>query len=614
MNKSEINPVIKCVAFSIPATILFFAPGYLDPINLPKLIILVPLVFTSLVLFFTLNKYITRSKFSRDKLILVLLYLALALTMCISGIAGSANYVRVIFGTFGRNNGLLYYLLVICFALILLSLTILEKDLAYFNKIISSTSIIFACYCLIQFLNFDPVSWSNPYNRVIGTLGNPNFSASALAIFAGYWLYRFIRVDKNKKIHKVLSLSLSILMAFLSWSTNSLQGPVVYLLAVILVLFVWARERYPFGALPLLFGFGIALSTSTMLFSFMGKGPLGTILEQYTLKLRVSYAHIGLRAIIDSPIFGEGVDNYISAFRTLRTSEFVAQNGFELSVNNAHSSPVQIGVSFGLLVFVIHIVIQVLILTRAISILNSRDSKLIHLKGISILWLLVFSQSLMSIEIIGLGVMNWILGAALLSSRLSVQTEGSDIQEKVARISKQKVLPAWTGALIISSISVTSLVFIPITSDDRAFRNIVFLNVNSVQNQEIILENYKKLTGLTFFYPNKLDAIVPNLISAGLKTEVEELVKQLYSVDSKDAYAVNLLATYYLNSGDLKKEIHVREMLRPLDPWNEKLELDLARAYSKAGDETKLKDSINRIYNLNSASPYYQEALVLLRN
>jgi hypothetical protein len=39
-------------------------------------------------------------------------------------------------------------------------------------------------YGVLQHLGKDPIKWNNPYNAVIGTLGNPDFAAAVMAILA----------------------------------------------------------------------------------------------------------------------------------------------------------------------------------------------------------------------------------------------------------------------------------------------------------------------------------------------------------------------------------------------------------------------------------------------
>ena len=69
----------------------------------------------------------------------------------------------------------------------------------------------------------------------------------------------------------------------------------------------------------------------------------------------------------------------------------------------------------------------------------------------------------------------------------------------------------------------------------------------------------------------------------------------------------------YKNTNQFSKEIEIRENLRSLDPWNLKLELALAQAYSTVSNMSKLEESVNRIKSLAPESPEYQEALLLLK-
>jgi predicted Zn-dependent protease len=97
-----------------------------------------------------------------------------------------------------------------------------------------------------------------------------------------------------------------------------------------------------------------------------------------------------------------------------------------------------------------------------------------------------------------------------------------------------------------------------------------------------------------------------------MSQEIESAVKNLYRVDGDNAYVGDLLATYYQNSNQTVLEIEVREKLRSVDPFSRYLELALAKAYSRVGDEAKLRDSVDRLRQLSSDSPEYQESLLLV--
>ena len=613
MSKNELNPAFKYSIFSIPATVLFIAPGYTDPINLPKVLALLPFTISAIVLFFALKNYRKSKVNSKSDKFLLVIYSLLALVMLASGFLGSQNYIRVLFGTTGRNNGLIYYLAAISLAVVLVRLVIQELEVSYLNRVLIWSSLAFAFYCAMQFFDLDPVAWNNPYSRVIGTLGNPNFSASALASFAVFWLYLFFRADGQKLNVRALFLLPALTMVFLSWSTESLQGLIVFALGATLIIYMAIREKYSSSLIPYLFFFGGGLVLAIVFTSFLGIGPLGGTLEQYTLKLRGWYASFGIMVMLDSPLTGVGVDNYVSAFRTFKSEEFVLQYGSGLTTNNAHSTPAQIGATFGLAVFLLYCLLHLWILFRALKVISSRDTSQFYLKGVALMWILIFSQSLLSIEIIGLGVMNWVLGAIILSAT-SIRANSNNLEEiRTGKKQRTQSLPAWTGSLTIASLLAGSILVIPVSREDKAFQNLAFIQVADEQSKSIVRQEYEKLSNLTLLYPNKIDAFAANLFKADMSSELGKVAENLYRVDKNDAYAASVLATFYQNTGQVTKELEIRERIRALDPWNSNLELSLARAYAASGQAIKLQESVDRLKSIAPSSEDYQQALSLLK-
>jgi hypothetical protein len=360
------------------------------------------------------------------------------------------------------------------------------------------------------------------------------------------------------------------------------------------------REKYSSSLIPYLFFLGGGLALAIAFTSFLGIGPLGGTLEQYTLKLRGWYASFGIKAMLDSPLTGVGVDNYVSAFRTFKSEEFVLRYGSELTTNNAHSTPAQIGATFGLAVFLFYCLLQLWILLRALKVISSRDASQFYLKGVALMWILIFSQSLLSIEIIGLGVMNWVLGAIVLSAT-SIRANPENLEEiRTGKKQRNQSLPAWTGSLTIASLLIGSILVVPVSREDKAFQNLAFIQVADEQSKAIVRQEFEKLSNLTLLYPNKIDAIAANIFKAGMSSELERVAENLYRVDKNDAYAASVLATYYQNTGQVNKELEIRERIRVLDPWNSKLELSLARAYAASGQIIKLQESVDKLKSIIS--------------
>jgi tetratricopeptide (TPR) repeat protein len=608
----EIHPAFRYALLALPATVLLIIPSFDDPINIPKVLALVIFAFTSAVLYLALRKSTPKKLESRASRIYLALYLLLVVFMLISGFLGSQNYIRILFGTSGRNNGLIYYLSALVIVLVILRLIIGVREIEYVYRILIWTSLPFAIYSSIQYLDLDPVAWNNPSSKVIGTLGNPNFSASALAIFSVFWFYVFFRSSSKNLALKFSMLIASAIMAFLSWSTESLQGLVVIALGFALVGYIQIRQRNSNKAFPIIF-FGVtALGLVISFASFLGFGPLGDLLEQYTLKLRGWYALIGLRAMIDSPWIGVGVDSYVYVFRSSRGDEFVSQYGANLANNNAHSTPAQVGATFGVIVFLFYCLIHLLVLYKALQIINTRSENQSHLKGIAIIWILVFSQSLLSIEIIGLGVMNWILGALILSSQRANVNQEIIVKEKSGKKVKAKSYPAWVGSLTIAALLLGSIPLMLISREDRAYIGISRIEVTDEASKDFVRENFSKLSDFSLLQAEKVDKLVGSLYRSDMFADVERIATRLYEVSPDDAFAGDLLATYYINTGQIDEEIEIRERLRDQDPWNYFLELALARAYAEAGRTSDLEKSVAIIKRLAPESTEYEQAKALL--
>ena len=94
--------------------------------------------------------------------------------------------------------------------------------------------------------------------------------------------------------------------------------------------------------------------------------------------------------------------------------------------------------------------------------------------------------------------------------------------------------------------------------------------------------------------------------------EVEKIVTRLYEVSEDDAMAGDLLATHYINAGQIDQAIEIREKLRNQDPWNYFLELALAQAYARAGRTSDLEESVAIIKRLAPESSEYEQAKSLL--
>lgn len=617
MQQNEINPVTRLILFSLSGAVLLIIPQFSDPVNLPKLLLLIGFTFASSILFLTLRRTVSHILESNISKVGFWLYLSLLVGIIFSGFLESKNVIRVLFGTNGRNNGLLYYVCIIILSLLILKMKISIRDLIHLSNTLSWLSIIVTSYCLIQFFNLDPIPWANQYNRILGTVGNPNFSATLLALFSIFWAHKFVnsflRGSITLNFQNVTSLGMSCLAGFLSYSTESLQGPVILCAGLFLLLFIILNAKLAKKWVIISFLFVVPIAIGSAFLSFLGYGPLGNSLEQYTLKLRSWYAYFGWKSMLDNPLTGVGVDNYIYSFRKYRTQEFINQYGNSLSSNNAHSIPMQIGATFGMPVFILFCILQFLVLYKSLKILMSNRTNLEELKTISLLWILSFSQTLLSIENIGLGVLHWLMGAIILNVDIGREkTEIVQVNLKKIKKHDESKFPEWVGALTITSLVIGLIPSFALYREDQAFKVVSQITVASSEEKEIVREYFSKLKSVTLLDPAKVNKILPNLYTSGLLREVEDTVKQLYAVEPNDAYVLDALATYYQNSKEYRSEIETREKLRELSPLDFRLEGILARAYFDAEETWKLKESVERLKNIARDSQEFKISAALL--
>ena len=159
-----------------------------DPINLIKILFICSIAFFCFGLILSSLKYSINRLNKKFWILISLFILSMFSTLIFSG----APLSQQIWGSYGRNTGLLTY---ISLLLVLVS-TALIQEVSFYKKLVDVlllTAIPMTAYCLIQYAGMDPVGWSEKHP--FGTLGNINFSS------AFFWLIIYLRSysDSRKK-------------------------------------------------------------------------------------------------------------------------------------------------------------------------------------------------------------------------------------------------------------------------------------------------------------------------------------------------------------------------------------------------------------------------------
>jgi tetratricopeptide (TPR) repeat protein len=590
--------------------ILFFNPFYIDAFNIGKLI---PLLAFSLALGITFLVTI-RSKSKRINSIDFLPkdlspYLAFFCVLVITGLLATENIWRLMLGVSGRNNGLIYYLSVSVISVIVLSYKSNNSHESQISRILTTSGLIFITYSFLQYLGLDPLKWEGSQNPIIGTLGNANFSAAILGSFAVYYL---LGIETKFTYSEFFRLFASLTSLFLSWQTDSIQGPLIFLTGVVLfgILQIGRKLKNPKSAyaLFLLFGF-VGLF---MLISFFGLGPFGDRLEQYTLKLRYLYLLVGLRIMLENPITGIGSDSYLFGFLKYRSEDFVQTYGLGVITNNAHSVPFQIGANFGIFAFLLYLFIMLKILFLLLKDLF-KDAKLSRAShAVSIFWIVLFIQSLLSIEQLGLGAVTWILGTYLLRRlRDSSQEISVHPRNKVGNDQRP-----YGEVLLLLSLLFGLLFSIPYGKEDAARRNLIAMQIsadsNSEQDRDFFNLEYAKLTSLTLSDPILVTPVLEKLYAVGNIQEIGEISQKLVKENPRDFYAWEKLATYYQIVADNSKRLETLKIMISLDPVNATVILQAAKVSEQLELEFEARKLARRVIEIIPSSPQAIEAQLIL--
>jgi hypothetical protein len=224
--------------------------------------------------------------------------------------------------------------------------------------------------------------------------------------------------------------------------TESQQGFLVLAIGIgVLVGLYLHSRRKMFGITYGLLSMGVFF---TVLFGILNKGPLATILYQDSVTYRGDYWRAGWNMTIANPIFGVGMDNYGDWFRRSRTLEATLRRGPEVTSNAAHNVFLDISSNGGFTLLAIYVTLIVLVVISAIKVFKRETGFNPAFAGLVAGWLAFQSQSIISINQIGLAIWGWVLSGLIIGYELN--TRGREVAEITPKKGRMAAKPAQTSA------------------------------------------------------------------------------------------------------------------------------------------------------------------------
>lgn len=411
MLKLEIEkPVARLIAFGAPFISIFLLIDQVsDPVNVTKMAALTVVAFgLASIVFFKSSRLL----WSDAKLQLVAA--GVFVFLAISAVANSASPLgQNFYGTYGRNTGFLTYfsLTLVFLATLVLRRTESFKNILYGLLFAGLINVIYGAWTA-AFGDF--VSWNNPYDRILGTFGNPNFIGAFLGIFASL-LVAYLLTPGTRVAVRLIGVAVLIATFFEIKSSLAVQGVVVSGGGIALVIFYYLRSKFEKWTVPFIYLGSVGVVGIFALMGALQKGPLTSIVYKTSVSLRGEYWQAGINMANSHPLTGVGMDSYGDWYRRSRDAQAMILPGPNTVTNAAHNVFIDMLAYGGYPLFIAYMALIVMSLIAAIKLTFIQKEFNFVKVGLIVTWICYQVQALISINQIGLAVWGWVSGGALIA-------------------------------------------------------------------------------------------------------------------------------------------------------------------------------------------------------
>jgi hypothetical protein len=543
---------------SLLTTAFLFTSGVTDPVNVTKLLALGITALVGLGYLFGSRKYRELKKFKLEFIVISIF----SVSAIISTVLSDSPLEQNLYGSYGRNTGLLAYVF-LC-ALFVISLTL--RDRGSFSFIIRAliwAGIVNLIYCLWVILFGDFLGWNNPYGGILGTFGNPNFIGAFLGIFLS--IYFAISLDPNStklvRFGSFLVIPIGLIEIF---ESHAVQGRVVAAAGFSVALFFYLRPRLNMFLLSS-YCIVVSLTGVTAVLGALQIGPLTKMIYKYSVSLRGQYWLAAWNTGNSNPVSGVGMDSFGDWYRRGRDIHALDVPGINTVTNAAHNVPLDLFAFGGWPLFLCYVGLVALsgvALMRVALRIRKYDA---IFTSILVGWIGYQLQSIISINQIGLAVWGWVLmGIAIAYEYVTRESiDGEEVATQKTKKTKNSGqdeaiklnLLAFLGALV------GLLIALPPLSADAKWRT-AQLSRSALKIEETMRYSYFNPQS-TFKYGNNIQTLEASGLYDLSHRYAKEFVK--WNPQSFDAWK---LLYFVKNSTSEEKAQAVLQMKR-LDPFNQ---------------------------------------------
>jgi O-antigen ligase len=458
---------------ALAVTILITDRISTDPVNVSKMLLLSVVGFSVLpVLLIQRRELISYSK------LVVIAILSFVFLTLVSIFTSDNTFERGLYGAFSRNTGLVTYA---SLAFIFLGATLISRAES-FQKVIKALFLagtINVIYSLIVASGNDFISWSNPYDAILGTFGNPNFISGFMGIFFTLLAVQVMNQSNSSKA-RLSMFALLPLVAVTIYLSKSLQGIMVALFGSLLATYFLIRSKEGNLRASQVYLGGLLGAGIIALAGVLNKGPLSSFLYSYTVELRGEYWKAGINMGMDNPFFGLGIDSYGTSYRTFRELSATIAPGLEVGTDTAHNVYIDIFAGVGFPGLIAYLLINGFVLFVAVKHIKSNKVFDGTFLTLFLCWAAYQLQSVVSINQIGLAVWGWLLGGLVIAYTRSHPKEvliehkkqsNTQPKKKLRKDEEKQLLDASTSLKILGGALIGLLIALPPFLMDTKMRN-----------------------------------------------------------------------------------------------------------------------------------------------
>lgn len=574
-----INRIFTLVAVCGFAVTIIINPNIQDPINSPKMWAIT--FFASILLSFYIF-IIEKRWFKSPSKVIGFCFIVSILWSYIF----TQNKLIGFTGDVQRKNGALSYLsLVIIWILIChFANWSIEKKIRYS---VTVTSCVVGIYGFLQVQGIDFIKWNNPYNRVIATLGNPNFSAAIMAIFITF-LFPYLFAKKLKINTRIFIVCLMLLLLYTLVQTTARQGLIALATGLTISLyFLFISKMKKFRIFYILVSVIVGI---LVCLGMLQKGPISTIVYKDSVSVRGFYWRAAFKMFENNILKGIGLDSYGYFFRQYREVEYPLRYGFDITSTNAHNVFLQQFATGGVFLGVVYLSLVFYTGYRALKLLSKEyfeENSINRIFSVSLVsaWVAFQSQSVISIDTLSISVWGWIVSGTIIGLSYQENTKHVQLVDTSSKL-KSKIL---IQPIIALSFLIPTLIFLSILIRVETFSyNVtsVLGNIQQLDSKSTDELNYLKASRFTD--PAYLVNIATQYTRISKFKEAEVILTEIIKKDSLNQDALNVLSFIYERTGRFSEAIKLRESIYELNPWGADNLYKLGLDYKQLGLQTKV--------------------------